>query len=339
MPALRRGRGDRRRNQSRLRLHRRIRGHHDHVVRARARDLRSAHPGWPRSCAGRPSCGIVLVDRLHCRRGHHRGIRSGGAAARRGRARRHVRKRRRVASSRGSSSRWRRGCSSPSGSSRPSHSRSSSSGSSAPTRGRPRSWVQLPLAWIGDAIAGVYGLAVALAISTCLGLVLVLRILGAARVAPRGARGHGGGRIRSRDGVLRPAVAPARARCRGAHRRGALRHGAARDATGGPSRSGWSYLGRCRSVVWPARTCLPAVARLFEKQWRERRQSDDQRNDDAIAVRRKEAGHLLRREDVDPRQSCKGRSPNALPKTPSLRGPTRRVTTMAATPSASRRPN
>lgn len=43
--------------------------------------------------------------------------------------------------------------------------------------------LQLPLAWVGDAIAGVYGLAVALAISTGLGLVLVLRILGAARLA------------------------------------------------------------------------------------------------------------------------------------------------------------
>jgi hypothetical protein len=43
--------------------------------------------------------------------------------------------------------------------------------------------VQLPLAWIGDALAGVYGLAIALALSTCLGLVLVLRILGAARLA------------------------------------------------------------------------------------------------------------------------------------------------------------
>ena len=43
--------------------------------------------------------------------------------------------------------------------------------------------LQLPLAWVGDTIAGVYGLAVALAISTCLGLVLVLKILGAARLA------------------------------------------------------------------------------------------------------------------------------------------------------------
>ena len=43
--------------------------------------------------------------------------------------------------------------------------------------------VQLPLAWLGDALAGVYGLAAALAISTGVGLVLLLRILGAARVA------------------------------------------------------------------------------------------------------------------------------------------------------------
>jgi hypothetical protein len=42
---------------------------------------------------------------------------------------------------------------------------------------------QVPLAWLGDAIAGVYGLTVALAISTGVGLVLVLRILGAVRLA------------------------------------------------------------------------------------------------------------------------------------------------------------
>jgi hypothetical protein len=43
--------------------------------------------------------------------------------------------------------------------------------------------VQLPIAWAADALAGVYGLAVALAVSTCVGLVLVLRLLGAARLA------------------------------------------------------------------------------------------------------------------------------------------------------------
>ena len=43
--------------------------------------------------------------------------------------------------------------------------------------------LQLPLAWLGDALAGVYGLAAALALSTGVGLVLLLRILGAARVA------------------------------------------------------------------------------------------------------------------------------------------------------------
>ena len=43
--------------------------------------------------------------------------------------------------------------------------------------------VQIPLAWFGDAVAGVYGLAAALAVSTGVGLVLVLRILGAARLA------------------------------------------------------------------------------------------------------------------------------------------------------------
>ena len=42
--------------------------------------------------------------------------------------------------------------------------------------------LQLPLAWIGDALAGVYGLAATLAISTGVGLVLLLRILGAARL-------------------------------------------------------------------------------------------------------------------------------------------------------------
>lgn len=46
--------------------------------------------------------------------------------------------------------------------------------------------VQLPLAWFGDALAGVYGLAGALAVSTGLGLVLVLRILEAMRLALRG---------------------------------------------------------------------------------------------------------------------------------------------------------
>lgn len=42
---------------------------------------------------------------------------------------------------------------------------------------------QLPLAWLGDALVGVYGLSVALALSTGVGLVLLLRILGAARLA------------------------------------------------------------------------------------------------------------------------------------------------------------
>ena len=41
---------------------------------------------------------------------------------------------------------------------------------------------QLPLAWLGGAVAGVYGLAVALALSTGVGLLLVLRILGAIRL-------------------------------------------------------------------------------------------------------------------------------------------------------------
>jgi hypothetical protein len=43
--------------------------------------------------------------------------------------------------------------------------------------------VQLPLAWLGDAVAGVYGLTAALAVSTGVGLVLMLRILEAARLA------------------------------------------------------------------------------------------------------------------------------------------------------------
>ncbi len=45
---------------------------------------------------------------------------------------------------------------------------------------------QLPLAWLGDALAGVYGLAGALAISAAVGLVLVLRILEAMQLALRG---------------------------------------------------------------------------------------------------------------------------------------------------------
>lgn len=43
--------------------------------------------------------------------------------------------------------------------------------------------MQLPLAWVGDAVGGVYGLAAALALATAVGLVLVLRIVGAARLA------------------------------------------------------------------------------------------------------------------------------------------------------------
>jgi hypothetical protein len=46
--------------------------------------------------------------------------------------------------------------------------------------------IQLPLAWLGDAMAGVYGLAGALAASTGIGLVLVLRILDVTRLALRG---------------------------------------------------------------------------------------------------------------------------------------------------------
>ena len=49
--------------------------------------------------------------------------------------------------------------------------------------------VQLPLAWLGDALAGAYGLAASLAVSTGVGLVLVLRLLGAARVALAGLAG------------------------------------------------------------------------------------------------------------------------------------------------------
>ncbi len=39
--------------------------------------------------------------------------------------------------------------------------------------------VHLPLAWLGDTVAGVYGLALALAVSTGTGLVAVLGLLGA----------------------------------------------------------------------------------------------------------------------------------------------------------------
>jgi hypothetical protein len=49
--------------------------------------------------------------------------------------------------------------------------------------------VQLPLAWLGDALAGAYGLAASLAVSTGVGLVLVLRLLGAARLALAGLAG------------------------------------------------------------------------------------------------------------------------------------------------------
>ena len=53
-------------------------------------------------------------------------------------------------------------------------------------------FVQLPLAWLGDAVAGVYGLACALAISTGVGLVLVLRILHAVQLTLRGLAGAAG---------------------------------------------------------------------------------------------------------------------------------------------------
>lgn len=46
--------------------------------------------------------------------------------------------------------------------------------------------VNVPLAWLGDAAVGVYGLAAALAVSTGVGLLAVLRILGAARLAVPG---------------------------------------------------------------------------------------------------------------------------------------------------------
>jgi hypothetical protein len=46
--------------------------------------------------------------------------------------------------------------------------------------------VHAPLAWLGDLVAGVYGLAIALAISTCIGLVGVLVLLGAAAATLRG---------------------------------------------------------------------------------------------------------------------------------------------------------
>ena len=46
--------------------------------------------------------------------------------------------------------------------------------------------VHLPLAWLGDAVAGVYGLALALAVSTGVGLVAVLGLLGAIGPTLRG---------------------------------------------------------------------------------------------------------------------------------------------------------